>query len=228
MASAVDRSASRAISEPGRIAVERDRSETAFPRARVASDRRAAVAKRRGSMVVDRPGVAWDWMSRRPGARRRRLGAAAGRRSVGASHRGSRAPPRRRSRAGRRDADSRAAPIEAPIGAVASRLSRPTPMICARCSATPRSRCCSHDPEAAVIHILRRWPRHLRGAGADDAGRRRWREAAVGNNGVGTASLLCAPVAFDGKEHFNRALHRFAVPPVPDLVRTDGSARSSA
>jgi transcriptional regulator of acetoin/glycerol metabolism len=42
-----------------------------------------------------------------------------------------------------------------------------------------------------------------------------WRESALGNNGVGTASLLREPVAFDGKEHFSRALHRFTTAGCP-------------
>jgi transcriptional regulator of acetoin/glycerol metabolism len=48
-----------------------------------------------------------------------------------------------------------------------------------------------------------------------------WRECSLGNNGVGTASLLREPVAFDGKEHFSKALHHFATAGCP-IFAPDG------
>ncbi|PWB84293.1 MAG: sigma-54-dependent Fis family transcriptional regulator [Methylocystaceae bacterium] len=63
------------------------------------------------------------------------------------------------------------------------------------------------DPSGRVIHLLDSGPEIC--IGAD------WREACIGNNGVGTAGLLREPVAFDGKEHFSVALHRFATAGCP-------------
>lgn len=77
------------------------------------------------------------------------------------------------------------------------------------------------DPAGAVVHLLDSGSRITAGGaqigriGAD------WSEASLGNNGVGTASLLREPVAFDGKEHFNGALHRFATAGCP-IVAPDG------
>ncbi|ATQ68609.1 sigma-54-dependent transcriptional regulator EatR [Methylosinus sp. 3S-1] len=72
------------------------------------------------------------------------------------------------------------------------------------------------DPDATLIQFFDHglemsagWP--MTRVGAD------WSEAAIGNTGVGAACLLREPAAFDGKEHFNRALHRFATAGCPIL-----------
>ena len=49
-----------------------------------------------------------------------------------------------------------------------------------------------------------------------------WNEAVVGNNGLGTAVKLSAPVAFEGKEHFSSLLHPFATVGHP-LFSHDGA-----
>lgn len=50
-----------------------------------------------------------------------------------------------------------------------------------------------------------------------------WHEASIGNNGLGTACLLDEPAAFEGKEHFSRALHPFATAGCP-ILGSDGRA----
>jgi len=57
---------------------------------------------------------------------------------------------------------------------------------------------------------------HMTRIGAD------WGEANLGNNGVGTASALGAPAAFNGKEHFSRAFHPYATAGCP-IQGPDGS-----
>ncbi len=44
-----------------------------------------------------------------------------------------------------------------------------------------------------------------------------WSEAAIGNNGLGTALCLCRPVAFQGMEHFVNLLHPFTTIGYPIL-----------
>ncbi len=63
---------------------------------------------------------------------------------------------------------------------------------------------------------------HMTRIGAD------WGEANLGNNGVGTASALGAPAAFNGKEHFSRAFHPYATAGCPILGRTGASPPLSA
>jgi sigma-54 dependent transcriptional regulator, acetoin dehydrogenase operon transcriptional activator AcoR len=71
------------------------------------------------------------------------------------------------------------------------------------------------DRQAHVVHLLDA------GLHVGPAGDRffrvgvDWREASLGNNGLGTATLLGEPVAFEGKEHFSSALHRFATAGCP-------------
>ena len=155
-----------------------------------------------GLYGVDRPGVAWDWMKQTgqaPGGADwvRPQVAEAWARCIEdhALLPGVDPAP------GRRDADSRAAPIEAPLGAVASDLAA-TAYDLRSLLGDAEVALLLTDPEAAVIQFFDHGLDISAGAapmtrvGAD------WREAALGNNGVGTASLLCAPVAFDGKEHF--------------------------
>ena len=57
---------------------------------------------------------------------------------------------------------------------------------------------------------------HLARIGAD------WGEANLGNNGIGTASALGAPAAFNGKEHFSRAFHPYTTVGCP-IQGPDGS-----
>ncbi len=57
---------------------------------------------------------------------------------------------------------------------------------------------------------------HMARVGAD------WREANLGNNGLGTASQLQAPAAFNGKEHFASALHPYATAGCP-IFKPDGA-----
>lgn len=57
---------------------------------------------------------------------------------------------------------------------------------------------------------------HMTRIGAD------WGEANLGNNGIGTASALGAPAAFNGKEHFSRAFHPYATAGCP-IQGPDGS-----
>jgi len=49
-----------------------------------------------------------------------------------------------------------------------------------------------------------------------------WRECNLGNNGIGSASLLQAPAAFSGKEHFASAFHPYATAGCP-VAKPDGS-----
>jgi transcriptional regulator of acetoin/glycerol metabolism len=42
-----------------------------------------------------------------------------------------------------------------------------------------------------------------------------WGESSIGNNGIGTSILSKEPVAFEGKEHFAKALHPFATAGCP-------------
>lgn len=49
-----------------------------------------------------------------------------------------------------------------------------------------------------------------------------WGEANLGNNGIGTASALGAPAAFNGKEHFSSAFHPYATAGCP-IQGPDGS-----
>ncbi len=78
------------------------------------------------------------------------------------------------------------------------------------------------DPLGRVIYLLdaglhiRPGGVHMARIGAD------WRESNLGNNGIGTASLLGAPAAFSGKEHFACAFHAFATAGCP-IVAPDGS-----
>ncbi|MGJ0513722.1 sigma-54-dependent Fis family transcriptional regulator [Methylocystis sp.] len=77
------------------------------------------------------------------------------------------------------------------------------------------------DPQGHVVHLLGAGLR-IMSAGQNLArigvG---WHEASIGNNGVGTACLLDEPVAFEGKEHFSRALHSFATAGCP-IFGSDG------
>ncbi|SMF97115.1 regulatory protein, Fis family [Methylomagnum ishizawai] len=76
-------------------------------------------------------------------------------------------------------------------------------------------------PDARLLHIaenqLEASPlmRDLARRGSD------WREAALGNNGVGTAALLGIPAAFSGREHFSKRLHAFCTVGYP-LEGPDG------
>ncbi|QGM48092.1 AAA domain-containing protein [Methylocystis heyeri] len=49
-----------------------------------------------------------------------------------------------------------------------------------------------------------------------------WSEAEIGNTGIGTAGLLKAPAAFNGKEHFARAFHPYATAGCPILAPDGG------
>ena len=66
------------------------------------------------------------------------------------------------------------------------------------------------DPAGTLIHVMEA------GLVLRQAGRRlvalgsRWQETVLGNNGLGTAAVLRKPVAFDGKEHFAAELHPYA------------------
>ncbi len=66
------------------------------------------------------------------------------------------------------------------------------------------------DPAGTLIHVMEA------GLVLGPAGRRlvalgsRWQEPVLGNNGLGTAAVLRKPVAFDGKEHFAAELHPYA------------------
>lgn len=79
------------------------------------------------------------------------------------------------------------------------------------------------DPHGRIVHLLDAGLRilsagqNLARLGVD------WSESSIGNNGVGTACLLNEPVAFDGKEHFSRALHPFATAGCP-VLGLDGRA----
>jgi transcriptional regulator of acetoin/glycerol metabolism len=78
------------------------------------------------------------------------------------------------------------------------------------------------DPDGRVVHLL---DAGLRVAAAGHNLARigvGWQEASIGNNGVGTACLLGQPVAFEGKEHFARALHPFATAGCP-IFGPDGT-----
>lgn len=78
------------------------------------------------------------------------------------------------------------------------------------------------DPAGRVIHLLDSGLKVLAGGVQMARIGAEWREASLGNNGVGTASLLREPVAFDGKEHFCGALHRFATAGCP-ISSPDGT-----
>ena len=66
------------------------------------------------------------------------------------------------------------------------------------------------DPAATLIHVMDA------GLVLGPAGRRlvalgaKWQEPVLGNNGLGTASVLREAVAFDGTEHFAAELHPYA------------------
>jgi len=70
-----------------------------------------------------------------------------------------------------------------------------------------------HVMDSALLHCPA--GRHLARLGVS------WSECHLGNNGLGTASLLREPVAFDGKEHFYRELHPFATAGYP-VIGPDG------
>jgi sigma-54 dependent transcriptional regulator, acetoin dehydrogenase operon transcriptional activator AcoR len=71
------------------------------------------------------------------------------------------------------------------------------------------------DPDGRVVHLLDAGLRL--GAAGHNLARVgvEWREASVGNTGVGSACLLKQPAAFEGKEHFSPALHGFATAGCP-------------
>lgn len=66
------------------------------------------------------------------------------------------------------------------------------------------------DPTATLVHVMEA------GLVLGPAGRRlvalgaKWPEPVLGNNGLGTAAVLRQAVAFDGKEHFATELHPYA------------------
>ena len=71
------------------------------------------------------------------------------------------------------------------------------------------------DPLGRIVYLLDAGFKicpggvHMARIGAD------WAEANLGNNGVGTASALGAPTAFNGKEHFYSAFHPYATAGCP-------------
>jgi transcriptional regulator of acetoin/glycerol metabolism len=78
------------------------------------------------------------------------------------------------------------------------------------------------DPSATLMHVMEA------GLVLGPAGRRlvalgsRWQESTLGNNGLGTAAVLREAVAFDGKEHFASELHPYATVGIP-ITGADGS-----
>jgi transcriptional regulator of acetoin/glycerol metabolism len=167
-----------------------------------------------GLYGVDRPGVAWDWM--------RQTGQAPGgvdwvRPSVAAAWArciddhglapGAEVVPKLRE-------TERSAATQ--LGAVASHLSSAAYELRALLGDAEVALVLT-DADAATIQFFEHGLEMSAGGapltrvGAD------WRESALGNNGIGTASLLREPVAFDGKEHFSRALHRFTTAGCPIL-----------
>ncbi|MBY6242270.1 sigma 54-interacting transcriptional regulator [Methylosinus sp. Sm6] len=166
---------------------------------------------------VDRPGVAWDWMrqtGQAPGGADwvRPQVAEAWARCIdehGLSA-GADLAPRLR------DAESRAPNMDASLSPAAAHLAEAAYDLRALLGDAEVALLLA-DPDAALIqffdHGLEISPggAPMTRVGAD------WSEAAFGNNGVGAASLMREPAAFDGKEHFNRALHRFATAGCPIL-----------
>lgn len=73
------------------------------------------------------------------------------------------------------------------------------------------------DPNATLVHVMEA------GLALGPAGRRlaalgaKWRESVLGNNGLGSAAVLGEPVAFDGREHFAPELHPYATAGHPVL-----------
>lgn len=73
------------------------------------------------------------------------------------------------------------------------------------------------DPAATLIHVMEA------GFVPGPAGRRlvalgaRWRESVLGNNGLGSAAVLREAAAFDGREHFAPELHPYATAGQPIL-----------
>ncbi|WP_245267228.1 sigma 54-interacting transcriptional regulator [Methylosinus sp. LW3] len=182
-------------------------------------------AEETGFYGVDRPGVAWDWMKQTGQAPAgadwvRPQVAEAWARCVDdhALPPGAEFAPRQR-----RD-DRDATELDAwrnSVGGVAGRLSALVYELRALLAETNVALLLA-DPAGALVQLLDSGSRITSGAaqmariGAD------WSEASLGNNGVGTASLLRTPIAFDGKEHFNGALHRFATAGCP-ITAPDGS-----
>ncbi|WP_400766156.1 sigma-54-dependent Fis family transcriptional regulator [Methylosinus sporium] len=182
-------------------------------------------AEETGFYGVDRPGVAWDWMKQTGQAPAgadwvRPQVAEAWARCVDdhALPPGADFAPRQR-----RD-DRSATELDAwrdAAGGVAGRLSALVYELRALLDETNVALLLA-DPAGALVQLLDSGSRITAGAaqmariGAD------WSEASLGNNGVGTASLLRTPIAFDGKEHFNGALHRFATAGCP-IIAPDGS-----
>lgn len=80
------------------------------------------------------------------------------------------------------------------------------------------------DPSATLINVMEA------GLVLGPAGRRlaalgaKWQESTLGNNGLGTAAMLREAVAFDGKEHFAQELHPYATVGQPILNATGGVA----
>ncbi|HEY8065933.1 MAG TPA: sigma-54-dependent Fis family transcriptional regulator [Methylosinus sp.] len=183
-------------------------------------------AEETGFYGVDRPGVAWDWMKQTGQAPAgadwvRPQVAEAWARCVddhalppGAEF----APRQRRGENGALELD---AWRRNSLGGVAGHLSALVYDLRALLDETNVALLLA-DPAGAVVQLLDSGSRITAGGaqmgriGAD------WSEPSLGNNGVGTASLLREPIAFDGKEHFNGALHRFATAGCP-VSAPDGS-----
>ena len=184
------------------------------------------VAEETGFYGVDRPGVAWDWMKQTGQAPAgadwvRPQVAEAWARCVddhalppGAEF----APRQRRSETGSLELD---AWRRNSLDGVAGRLSALVYDLRTLLDETNVALLLA-DPAGVVVQLLDSGSRitasgaQMGRIGAD------WSEASLGNNGVGTASLLREPIAFDGKEHFNGALHRFATAGCP-VSAPDGS-----
>ena len=171
-----------------------------------------------GLFRVDRPGVAWEWMSQTGQSPNRSDWV---RPQVAEAW--SRCIEAYSLKPGTRLAPGTPADIEhsRPLGELASASAR-TALANIAFSLQSLLRDTSvallvADPAATLINVMEA------GLVLGPAGRRlmalgaKWQENVLGNNGLGTAAVLREAVAFDGKEHFAAELHPYATVGQPVL-----------